>query len=1312
MDGVVVALGRVQRLEHKHRRALARAHAVGPGIKGFGEARGGFDGKGRIRFDGQVYEVRAAHHRHGAFAVTQAAAGLVQGRQHGGTGRIHAGGRAAPVFQITQAGHHVGGHVEHINLLRLLGKSQRDGVLEQAHRAGPNKNAHVFILQGRAAVARVVQRRERRFKKHALGRVQQGGIGWRKPKPFVVKPGNIRKVGGFPQLGVVKGQPGGLEYLPGFLLPRLRHGHVFVRARGQILPETFHIRIIAHAHGHADDGHRGIARHAQRGGNGGGAHPRRKTRLRPHAAFGKQPGQGEHARPAFVQQRVQAHQQQRIAAHFKKALIRPGLHLGHHLAPHFANRRKHGVFPGWASCPACSSSGHGPIRRNKRLTGQPFAVGLAGGAQGDVVHHKIPGRMHIFGQQGRKPGAYACKVKARPGLGQQKSLKRGIIAYAAHPHHGLRNASAPPQSRLHFAQLNAEPPNFHLIVIAAKVFNAPINIPAPQVARAEHAVARRKRIGHETLLGEVRPVGIALGHLNARNINFAGHANGRGVPVVVKNIQPGVGHGAADGHYMGGRWRAGLPRNVHRGLRGAIKIVQFRPQQCVETRHQLTRQGLAAGEHIPQRGKAPRLLRVKFQMVQKSPQHRRHKMHHRNTVLCNGRHNGGGVLFRPWSKQGKACPLPRPPEQLPHGNIKGNCGLLQHHIARPDGEPRLHPAQAIAHAALRYLHALGFAGGAGSKDDIGGGLRCERRPVGRVRGHGGGHETAAAQGLRPRHKHAPPAVGKLLRKPRRAHNHTGTKVFKHAVHAFTGHVGGKGHIGRPGPQHGKNAGQHVQRTVKTHAGGVALPKALLLKPRAQGFHAGVKIRVAQGVAIGLHHGGGAGCAGCLGTEAGIHVRGQIKRFCRVVPGGKTGKLALGQHIQIGNANIAPGKNGIGKPAQPLRHKLNGFWPEKLRAIFQMHRKSAVRLLPEIETQVKLAGIVGQGKRFHAQRFAPKIRPGGVFQGHKNVEHGVAGDVPFNIQRVDKAFKGAGLRGQGFLQGCVHMLRQSRESLAAVNLCADHKRVDEQAENALRLRPFTVGRGAAENDIALPRVAVQEGIHQGQQHGKHRHARLTGKTLQGEAAFVPKIEGQHGARKTLLGRPGEIQGKAQAFRQGREGFLQFFKPFGFAPRFPHGAAGVIQVQGPPHGRAPAQHSRIGAVQLARDNFRRPAVKNDVVKTEQQHMPAVLLAKQGDPRQRFLHPEALAHFLKHFLIGLDGKGSLAALQHQPAGSRHKLLRRFFGHAQAQGIVPFFQQGQSLLQGGGINNAAQPGREGNNIGPAIRLQFLQKPDALLRR
>ena len=109
-------------------------------------------------------------------------------------------------------------------------------------------------------------------------------------------------------------------------------------------------------------------------------------------------------------------------------------------------------------------------------------------------------------------------------------------------------------------------------------------------------------------------------------------------------------------------------------------------------------------------------------------------MQHRNAAGLNGLHNSGRIILRMRLQQGHARALPRPPEQFPYRNVKGNGGFLQNHIALPDGKTRLHPQQAVGNAGVFDKHALGPPGGARGKYYVGRGIRWQRlRIAGRIR---------------------------------------------------------------------------------------------------------------------------------------------------------------------------------------------------------------------------------------------------------------------------------------------------------------------------------------------------------------------------------------------------------------------------------------------------------------------------------------------------------------------------------------------------------------------------------------------------
>ena len=67
-------------------------------------------------------------------------------------------------------------------------------------------------------------------------------------------------------------------------------------------------------------------------------------------------------------------------------------------------------------------------------------------------------------------------------------------------------------------------------------------------------------------------------------------------------------------------------------------------------------------------------------------------------------------------------------------------------------------------------------------------------------------------------------------------------------------------------------------------------------------------------------------------------------------------------------------------------------------------------------------------------------------------------------------------------------------------------------------------------------------------------------------------------------------------------------------------------------------------------------------------------------------------------------------QAARSRKSLLGRICGHPQAQRGMPLLDQQKRLLQYGAVNGGKKAGGKGNKVYPAILVQPLQKPHALL--
>ncbi|CAE6788810.1 hypothetical protein R75461_04623 [Paraburkholderia nemoris] len=88
----------------------------------------------------------------------------------------------------------------------------------------------------------------------------------------------------------------------------------------------------------------------------------------------------------------------------------------------------------------------------------------------------------------------------------------------------------------------------------------------------------------------------------------------------------------------------------------------------------------------------------------------------------------------------------------------------------------------------------------------------------------------------------------------------------------------------------------------------------------------------------------------------------------------------------------------------------------------------------------------------------------------------------------------------------HLLRKLRKSLARAQIAADHQRVDEESDNALRLDLLTPRGRNADTNIRRAGVSIQQHVEGGEQGHEERHALagMTGTQTLRDAA-------RHGAR---------------------------------------------------------------------------------------------------------------------------------------------------------------------------------------------------------
>ncbi len=203
---------------------------------------------------------------------------------------------------------------------------------------------------------------------------------------------------------------------------------------------------------------------------------------------------------------------------------------------------------------------------------------------------------------------------------------------------------------------------------------------------------------------------IAVGQLNAAQVEIAGAADGHRPQHGVENAQLGVPDRFADRHAgtvhrrqcLAGRRLIG---NIDRRLRRAIQVVQRRGDQRLIAGSQFTRQRFAAAEHAFQAGGgAP--WRPLVQGLHPDSQHGRNEMQRGHAIVVDQGRQRLRIAVRLRRRHHQARADHQRPEELPDGNVEAARRFLQDHVLRIERILVLHPEQAVDDRPVVHHHAF------------------------------------------------------------------------------------------------------------------------------------------------------------------------------------------------------------------------------------------------------------------------------------------------------------------------------------------------------------------------------------------------------------------------------------------------------------------------------------------------------------------------------------------------------------------------------------------------------------------------------
>ena len=356
-------------------------------------------------------------------------------------------------------------------------------------------------------------------------------------------------------------------------------------------------------------------------------------------------------------------------------------------------------------------------RGGERLLLQSVAIGLARRQAGQFLQQLEPRRRHIGRQllaQGRAQGA---RVKLAALADQEgDELIKPIVS--TQDDRGLGHALQLKKLRLDLAQLHAEAANFHLIVDTPAKQDVAAMIERHGVAGAiEHTIRRLgiEGVGDELFRRQFVAAQIALRNARPADEQFALDAVIDEVQGVVDNVAGVIGDRPTDGD---GLARAHLGhRRDHRGLGRTIAVEDGAAGPAPARGHR-RRAGLAAKNDDPQ---ARHVTRQHGEQGRHGVEHGDAcALHQVGQAVGVGHHGGIGHIERRAHEVGD-------PDLL-HGQIEGDGGALEDHVAVGQAVDLIRRAQIVADIALGDDDALGRSGRAGGVDHVGGviGRRAQR----------------------------------------------------------------------------------------------------------------------------------------------------------------------------------------------------------------------------------------------------------------------------------------------------------------------------------------------------------------------------------------------------------------------------------------------------------------------------------------------------------------------------------------------------------------------------------------------------------
>ncbi len=328
-------------------------------------------------------------------------------------------------------------------------------------------------------------------------------------------------------------------------------------------------------------------------------------------------------------------------------------------------------------------------------------------------------------------------------------------------------------------------------------------------------------------------------------------------------------------------------------------------------------------------------------------------------------------------------------------------------------------------------------------------------------------------------------------------------------------------------------------------------------------------------------------------------------------------LGLGEQRQVGQPPLRVGGDRGQQPAQVPGQPFDRLGVEQVGAVLD-GQVQPVRTWQELEDQVEPGRRAGQlllGDPQAADFPRPHHR---VLQHHQRLHQRGAARVPVRLQFLHQPVERHLVVAERVQHGLPDGGQELLEGQRAVHGRPQHHRVDEQPDQILQFRPAPAGGDRAHRDVPLVAVPRQQQLHRGEQGHEQRAAALltdAGKPLDQLGRQVGAVHRAGGAtdrRARAVG--GQVEYRYAGQRSSPVADLLVQRSGGEAVPFPDRVVRVLDRQLGQFDRYAGHRRRVPLCQFVHQHPDRPAVGDDVVLAEHQHLLALRAPDQHGPGQR--------------------------------------------------------------------------------------------------